>query len=510
MLFALEKSLPADHFFKRIVSLATGISSDSRLVQPGNIFVGLKGLQDNGNFYINEAICKGAIAIVTECPLDIPPDIPVFVVENARRTLAYLCADFYGNPGAKLNITAVTGTNGKTTTAAMIDKIFRHNGYTTGFIGTDCIKIGAVSSPSSLTTPDAPTVQKCLHDMVQQKVTHVTMETSAQGIELERVTAIPFNCGILTNVTPDHLDFHGSFAAYIQAKRLFLNILFNAPPLCINADDPLCTSIAAKYAGPLITYGIKHPADIMAEHIRLFSSGCSFRMHAVTPVASFDCACILHVCGLHNIYNALAAVSACITHQILPETIVDGLARFKGVERRMQIRHLRDFTVIDDTALNPGSIDAVFQTVKQLPFNRIVLVTSIRGSRGTAINCKNAALLVKWGLYYNLERIIVTSSQSHLDHRNLVTAEEEACFLKTLSQSNLPFAHFRELPDAITYAISQLNSGDLLLLLGAQGMDSGLSILMDSLGKDESMIPSLPKTRRTGHPSANTVISTLE
>lgn len=486
-MLAPKENLPSGPIFERILSSATGITADSRLIQPGNVFVALKGFQSNGNYYIGEAIRRGASAIVTEHPLDIHPAIPVFVVTNARRTLAYLCAWYYGFPGNQLKITAVTGTNGKTTTAAMIDTILNVAGYTTGFIGTDRIKIATTSFASSLTTPDAPTLQKCLHDMVQQKVTHVTMETSAQGIELERVTATPFQCGIMTNISMDHLDFYESFDAYVSAKGRFLDILSNGHPLCVNADDPLCTEISRKYPGTVITYGVHNPADIMATHISLLTSGCSFRMRAVTPALSFDCACLLKVCGLHNIYNALAAASACITHQILPDTIIYGLARFKGVERRMQIRQLRDFTIVDDTALNPGSIDAVFQAINQFSFNRIVLVTSIRGSRGTAINCENAERFVKWSSCYNLERVIVTSSHSHIASRDYVTAEEEAAFLKTLSQANLPFAHFRELPDAIGFALTQLKTGDLLLLLGAQGMDPGGSILDSFLSDEESL-----------------------
>ena len=144
----------------------------------------------------------------------------------------------------------------------------------------------------------------------------------------------------------------------------------------------------------------------------------------------------------------------------------------------MQIRQLGDFTVVDDTALNPGSIDAVFEAVKQLPAaGRIVLVTAIRGNRGTVINRENAAQFVKWGNFFNIERIIVSSSHSHIDSLNYVTAEEETAFLKTLSQANFSFAHFRELPDAISYALTMLKAGDLLLLLGAQGMDPAGSIL---------------------------------
>ncbi|HWR56307.1 MAG TPA: UDP-N-acetylmuramyl-tripeptide synthetase [Negativicutes bacterium] len=477
-MFAKEANLPANPYFDRIVSAATGITADSRLVEQGNIFVALQGRRQNGNSFIGEALRKGAGAIVTDQSLDIYPDIPVFVVSNARRTLAHLCAWYYGFPGRKLKITAIAGTNGKTTTALMIDTILRNAGYTTGFIGTDRIQIASDSFGSSLTTPDAPTLQKCLADMVQQKVSHVSMETSAQGIELERVAAIPFHCGILTNISPDHFDFHGSFEAYVEAKKRFLELLSESSPLCAGIDDTRVAEIAGQYNGPLISFGIHNRANITADHISPLNGGCSFRMRAATPAATFEKTCTLSLIGIHNVYNALAATSACIIHQIRPEAIIDGLARFKGVERRMQIRQLGDFTVVDDTALNPGSIDAVFEAVKQLPAaGRIVLVTAIRGNRGTVINRENAAQFVKWGNFFNIERIIVSSSHSHIDSLNYVTAEEETAFLKTLSQANFSFAHFRELPDAISYALTMLKAGDLLLLLGAQGMDPAGSIL---------------------------------
>jgi len=484
--FAREENLPANPYFDRIISAATGITADSRLVEQGNIFVALKGRQQNGNYFIGEAIRKGAGAIVTDQSLDIYPAIPVFVVSNARRTLAHLCAWYYGFPGRKLKITAVAGTNGKTTTALMIDTILRNAGYTTGFIGTDRIRIASDNYGSSLTTPDAPTLQKCLSNMVQQKVSHVTMETSAQGIELERVAATPFHCGVLTNISPDHYDFHGSFDAYVAAKKRFLTLLSNPSPLCANFDDTRVAEIAGQYNGPVISFGLHSRANITADQISLTDGGCSFRIRAATPAVTFEKTCTLSLVGIHNVYNALAAASACIIHQILPEAIIDGLARFKGVERRMQIRQLGDFTIVDDTALNPGSIDAVFEAVKQLSPGRIVLVTAIRGNRGTVINRENAAQFVKWGKFFNIERIIVSSSHSHIDSLNYVTAEEETAFLKTLSQANFSFAHFRELPDAISYALTMLKAGDLLLLLGAQGMDPAGAILGNLLNARET------------------------
>jgi UDP-N-acetylmuramoyl-L-alanyl-D-glutamate--2,6-diaminopimelate ligase len=497
ILFALKEHLASWEMFSHILSFATGIVSDSRLVEPDNIFVALKGFRDNGNSYIREAVGRGASAVITEYPLDIAPGIPIFVVENARRILALLCGWFYDYPADALHVTAVTGTNGKTTTATMIDTILNQSGLTTGVIGTDKIKIASSAYSSPLTTPDAPTLHRYLHEMRMRNVSHVTMETSAQGIVMERVAGIPFRCGVLTNVSPDHFDFHGTFAAYIAAKKRFLGILAADAPLCINADDAECIAISRHYTGPIITYGIHTAADITAADIMFTPEGCEFFIVSrrtlstldAKPIPPFSCFCRLNVHGTHNIYNALAATAVCLLYQILPDAIVLGLSRFKGVERRMQIRHLHDFTVIDDTALNPGSIDAVFQTIGQIPYQRLILVTAIRGNRGTAINHENALQFIKWSRYFHLERIIVTSSHSHIDSWNCVTAAEEAAFLITLSKANLPFAHFRELPDAITFALKHIQPGDLLLLIGPHGMDAATSVLENLLAEFHTAIP---------------------
>lgn len=475
-MLALREDTSGIRTLADVLTAATGVSCDSRLISFGNVFVAVRGFQDDGNSYISEAISRGASAIVTEQPLDITPDIPLFVVDNARRSLAELCSLFYGHPGNSLRITGITGTNGKTTTAAMIDSILKESGLRTGVIGTDKISIADKTYYSYLTTPDPPTLQKHLYDMVKSNVTHVTMETSAQGLELDRVTYIPFHCGILTNISPDHLDFYDSLNAYVQVKHRFLSILAPHAPLCVNADDPECMQIAAKYSGQIITYGLKNIVNITATKIINTATGYSFNLQADLPFLSWSHKCNLNVYGLHNVYNALAATAACLVHKIPDDHILKGLANFQGVARRMQTSCFNGFTLVDDTALNPGSLEAVFEAARHIPHRRMVLVVAIRGKRGPVINLINAAQIVKWHSCYAWDHVIVTSSRSHTDSHNDVTDEEATAFLTTLSQANIPFVHFHELPDAISFALKQIKVNDLLVLLGAQGMDAGRSI----------------------------------
>jgi UDP-N-acetylmuramoyl-L-alanyl-D-glutamate--2,6-diaminopimelate ligase len=253
-------------------------------------------------------------------------------------------------------------------------------------------------------------------------------------------------------------------------------------------------NIAGRYRGPVVTYGLYAKADVCATDIALNATNSSFRIHArgsmfnrFTGGIDINITCHLQVPGLHNIYNALAAAAGCLVNQILPESIQNGLARFKGVERRMQIREMRDFTVLDDTALNPGSIDTVFEAIRQLSYRQIIIITAIRGNRGTEINRENALRLAKWAQTYQVQRVIVTSSHSHLDRLNRVSPDEEAIFLKTLTEANISFAHFKELPDAIRLGLQYIGSGDLLVLIGAHGMDDGVNILESILPPTDSI-----------------------
>lgn len=464
---------------------ATGITCHSDSVRPGFIFVAIRGRSTDGNAFAPLAAVRGALAIVSDAPERLPPlTIPVLIVPDARLALSQLAAMFYDNPSQKLHLVGITGSNGKTTIACMLEHIFTQSGLTTGLIGTIRVNTGKNSFPSTLTTPDAVSIQHYLAKMHQNHVTHAALEVSAQGIDMHRVAHVCFSAGILTNICADHLDFHGNFANYLEAKAKFLDLLGADTPLIVNIADPYCQAIASRFSGKLITAAVDSQADICASISHLTTYGSVFSLAINKPletihgqiVPSGNYPVTLSLPGRHNVENALLSTIAALIHGLSLEIVVPALASFRSVERRMNIFHLQGLTIVDDTALNPGSIDAVFTTLASFRYNRMIVVNAIRGQRGTAINAANAAELVRQHQRLAFD-MIITASSDQVALTDTVTAEEEHAFLTTLNTLKADYIYSDTLAGAIKQALKKALPGDLLVLLGAQGMDAGKQVL---------------------------------
>jgi UDP-N-acetylmuramoyl-L-alanyl-D-glutamate--2,6-diaminopimelate ligase len=468
-----------------ILSLAKGVTCDSREVKPGYIFVAVQGRSTDGNNFAPQAADRGAIAIITDKPESlVAENIPIYLVENARIALAEIAARFYGHPSRNMSLVGITGTNGKTTVSFMLKHLFTATGLKTGLIGTIHVDVGDRTIPSSLTTPDAAKLQSYLAAMRCNGITHTVMEVSAQGIEMNRIHDVSFSCGLVTNISPDHLDFHGDFTAYLAAKKHFINFLHPAAPLIVNGTDPYCRSFSTGFAGRTITVAATAPATVTAENLELRGYSASFNLTLTAPlftiggtrIEPFSEPVRLNIPGIHNIDNALMAATAALIHGISPQEIIAALRTFEAVPRRMNLFHLSGITVIDDTALNPGSINAVFETVRNLRFHRLIVVNAIRGCRGTAINAANAQTFSS--LWHNKSfDLIITASNDKVLPADLVSAKEKSAFLMALEQHKIPYRYSDSLRGALIAALEMASSGDLLLLLGAQGMDNGREML---------------------------------
>lgn len=466
----------------RLLKTATGVTCHSEHVSPGNIFVAIRGRSQNGNQFAYQAASKGAIAIISDAPESLNIlGVPVIFVPDARIACAWLAAEYYQHPSRELSLVGVTGTNGKTTIATMLRQIYQTSGFCSGLIGTVNVEIGDYSLPSKLTTPDSLSLQHYLRVMCNQHVSHAAMEVSAQGMELNRVDHVQFSCGILSNVCPDHLDFHGDYASYVRAKQLFPNLL-SGSPLIANAADPVCLAIARSYGGPVITAGVNTPANISAYVLRANQNGSVFQLVIDQNIArKIDCQhteqrFYLRIPGLHNVENALLASGAALAQGISLQTIARAIANFSGVERRFKVYSYSGCTVIDDTALNPGSIDAVFQTVRQFRYNRLVVINAIRGCRGPAINAANAQSLARWQEKMPFT-MIITASHDQTEFSDRVTQQEKLAFLSELDYAQANYLYIESLRDAIIESREVTQPGDLLLLIGAQGMDQGSVVL---------------------------------
>ncbi len=473
------------NFLLPLLTKINGITCHSADIRPGYLFVAIKGHRSDGNRFAEEAYHNGAAAIISDFPNQLPPlPIPVIAVENARQALAFLANHFYQCPSEKLSITGVTGTNGKTTISYMLCHIFRCASKRCGLIGTVHIDFGGKTVPSQLTTPDPLTLNHSLAEMCRQGLSHAAIEVSAQGMQMHRTDFIKLSCGILSNICPDHLDCYHDLSNYVLAKLKFLALLPPTTPFIINISDPNCRDIQRLSTGYTITAGFSPKADIWADIIYLGADCSKFYLTISRPLVTTGNQWLkpqsflldLPLPGKHNIENALLAAAGAMLQDISAENVQKALRSFTGVERRMNLFDLNDVTVIDDTALNPGSIEAVFSSISNMSFNRLVVINAIRGNRGPAINAVNAQSLSEWQLRQPFE-LIVTSGNDCVDAKNQVTPEEKQAFISVLRQNNSNFSFVSSLPAAVSHALSIIQPHDLLVLLGAQGMDQGRSIL---------------------------------
>ncbi len=477
-----------------------GISFDSRQVQPGHLFVALKGQQQDGHRYVQEALAKGAAAVIAEKEPPAQCQATWIQVSDSRLALAQLAAAFYGHPSRELQLTGVTGTSGKTTTTSLLQEIYKKAGLNAGLIGTVHIHCNHQSWRAEMTTPDGLEVQRLLRLMVDSGVTHAAMEVSSHSLAQKRVDSLHFDGSIFTNISPNHLDFHQDLEEYADTKKRLASLVQDRGFILVNGDERFFRDLHEYARAPLFSFGEHPSSDFTIRNIFLEKQGGIFGLKLqnkklLEKISSgkdyfrFG----VPLLGKHNIYNAAGAAAAALLTGISEESIFSGLASFRGVERRMQLYQLGDVYIIDDTAMNPGSINAVFNTLKDLGFSRLVLVYAIRGKRGTAVNEDNGRTLAGWAKTLPVHDFITTCSSGHVDEQNRVLPEEEEAFFRGALFAGLSPRHFTELPEALAQAVKSISPGATILLLGAQGMDAGLNILKEQLGAEEikSAIPSV-------------------
>ncbi len=374
----------------------TGVVIDNRQVRPGNLFVAMKGSSADGHNYIEDAIQRGASAIVGDQSLA-GFSVPYIRVENSRQGLSWLAAALYDYPARKLTVIGVTGTDGKTTTCNLIYRILLAAGIKAGLISTVNAIIGedVFDTGFHVTTPDAPDVQNYLARMVSAGLTHVVIETTSHGWAQFRVDACEFDIGVVTNITHEHLDEHGSFENYRAAKaRLFQSLLKTLPkpqgnPILavLNRDDSSYNYLLGVSPATRVSYGTDPSADIRAAsmelsprgiHFETISQGsASFRVQAFrVPVAS-------PLVGMYNVSNCLAALSATVFGLgLAPETAVRGIGSMPGVPGRMERIDLgQTFSAIVDFAHTPNALRVAIETVREMTHKRVIVIFGSAGLR---------------------------------------------------------------------------------------------------------------------------------
>ena len=355
----------------------TEVSHDSRRAGPGTLFVAIRGHAADGHEFLEAARRKGAAAFASEEPPR--PGAPWVRVRDAREALAVLSAALLGYPARELELVGVTGTNGKTTTAYMVDSALRQAGETVGLLGTVEYRVGDRVAEAVRTTPEASDLQTMLRQMKDAGCRRAVLEVSSHSLVLRRVHGLEFRVAVFTNLTRDHLDFHGDMDSYFAAKRiLFDRQLREDGRAVVNVDDDRGAELARTLGRPVWTCSLRPGADFVAEDVRLSLEGTRFR--ARTPAGDFEVETPL--LGRFNVQNALCAFGAGLALGLAPDAVQRGIASLKGVPGRMErIAAGQDFVVLVDYAHTDDALRSLLEAVRELKPRRLVTVFGCGGDR---------------------------------------------------------------------------------------------------------------------------------
>jgi UDP-N-acetylmuramoyl-L-alanyl-D-glutamate--2,6-diaminopimelate ligase len=355
----------------------SGMHYDSRKIGNGHLFFAISGYQANGNDFVMQALANGAGVVVSESNR-IREDIPWIKVGNSRRAMALMSAAFMDRPADKLDMIAVTGTAGKTTTTYLLRSIMEAAGKKTGLLGTINYWILDKKYSAPNTTPESMDLQDLLSRMVRAGADTAIMEASSHGIELDRIAGINFSTAVFTNFSQDHLDFHQNMESYLRSKlKLFQNLWGDAMAV-INLDDPEAPKVKEAIRTRSLNFGIEKQADIMA--VEITSTPLSSKFILRTKERAIDVK--LSLAGRHNVYNALAAATAALSRGISLENVKAGLERIESVAGRFErIDSGQDFSVIVDYAHTPEELERLLKAARELNPKRIITVFGCGGDR---------------------------------------------------------------------------------------------------------------------------------
>jgi len=441
------------------------IQYDSRNVGNGSVFVAIKGEKTDGNRFVPNVISMGAAAVVTDSPspylLSLMERgglrVAIIQVPNAREALARTSAAFYGGPASKLKLVGITGTNGKTTTSFLVESVLREAGLNPGVIGTINYRYAGKVLPAPNTTPESLDLQRLLRDMVDSGVKAVVMEVSSHALSQDRVSGLTFDAGVFTNLTQDHLDYHGTMEAYFDAKaRLFTDFIEEGKAAVINMDDSKGEELSKRAAGRVIGYsGMgKGGVNIYPEDVTLGVDG--IRGTFATPSGKVKIKSSL--IGEFNLYNILAAVGAGVGLGLSVEVIERGITALKSVPGRLEIVDAgQPFTILVDYAHTPDALERVLSTIRDLTGKRIITVFGCGGDRDSG----KRPIMGRIAAEYS--NVVIVTSDNPRTEDPLKIIEDITGGIRKEAMSIEVIPGRRE---AIGKAISLAEKGDVVLLAG--------------------------------------------
>ena len=429
----------------------SGICYDTRTMEPGCLFVALPGYKTDGHKYIAQALEQGAAAVLCQHPPE--GEGPWLVTPDARAALAAVSANWFGHPARDMTLLAVTGTNGKTTTTyllkAMLEGVL---GARVGLIGTNQNMVGEEVLPAHRTTPESYEVQQLLREMADAGCTHVVMEASSHALVLHRLDGLRFRAGIFTNLTQDHLDFHGTMEAYRDAKGLLFR---QSDTAVLNLDDEAGRYFARTVAVPRLTYSERRDeADLTAKNLRLFPDRVEFEAVAAGAISRVR----LPIPGGFTVYNALGVLTCGLALGLPLADCADALAKAPGVKGRIEVVPVpADFAVIIDYAHTPDALENILTTVRDFTAGRVICLFGCGGDRDRTKRPQMGAIAG------SLADVAVVTSD------NPRTEEPEAIIRDILPGLEGTAAEVVVEPDrraAIRRALSLAKPGDTVVLAG--------------------------------------------
>ncbi len=424
------------------------IAYDSRAVEPGDVFVCIKGYATDGHQYVQKAIENGAAAIVAQDSVE--ADVPVVYVKDSRMALAQMSRVYYGKPDEKMKIIGITGTNGKTTVTYLIKHILEHYGHKVGLIGTNQNMIGDVVLPTQRTTPESKELYLMFADMANAGCSHVVMEVSSHALYLSRVGGIQFEVGVFTNLTQDHLDFHGDMENYYLAKAMLFDVCKKS---VVNTDDAYGKRIA-RLAPNLLDYSVDTASALQASDIEISAKGVLYDAEHNGERTSVHVA----IPGMFSVYNSLAALGCVMQLGIQTDDAVRALLTAHGVKGRAEVVPTSTpYTVLIDYAHTPDGLENILSTVNEFKKARLITVFGCGGDRDRTkrpLMGETAARLSDF--------VVVTSDNPRMEDPEAILDD----IIPGIEKTDCPYVRIANRKEAIAYALSHAEAGDIIVLAG--------------------------------------------
>ncbi len=440
------------------------VRSDSRKVSRGSVFVCIKGRRFDGHDAAQGALDAGASLVVTQRPLGLPNEI---TVKDARLAYARMCQNYFGNPQEKLTLVAVTGTNGKTTVTSIVKQALCAMGIKTGLIGTIRCEIGDVEIPAKFTTPEAWDCAALLARMVSAGCTHAVMEASSQALDQGRLLGLRFACAVFTNLTVDHLDYHGDMESYYRAKRLLFE---QADTAVVNIDDDYGRRLAVELNAPITFSAADDGASYTAKSIDCAIGGVRFEVNGTGFLSRVS----FPMPGLYSVHNALAAVCALFAVGVDKYKACAAVSGTKGVRGRCEVLHTGEATVICDFAHTGDGLRQLLSSLRPFVKGRLVALFGCAGDRDATKRPAMAKAVCDYADF-----IVLTSDNPRTEDPLHIISELQPM----IKAGGVPFTAEPDRFYAILWALENLQKDDVLVLCGKGHEDyqviDGCTIYLD-------------------------------